>query len=488
MKKMIMLVAAFAATMGAIAAEIAPPLWATADGRQWPYYLNPDGSVEICGVYDYSRGMFVCGINPAPEGVVNVPGTLDGRPVTAIGDSAFRGCVGMTQVNVPDGVETIGANAFMECTGLETANLGKDIKVIEAAAFLFAKNLVSIGIPFGVTTIGVTSFADSGVKNLVFPASVENIGKNALAGTSQLEELTLPKWCEKIPETLWRVQLGLGEKTRIVFKDVGGKVQDWKVSWKKARTLMGEVTRSGVLNMDPVGVIEVKCGKANGKGLASVSAKITDMDGKSTSYKAQKNVDVTGATTKVTFPKTAKNEELSIEINGEEFSGGEEALAGGMRVRSAIVGGNLPDGEAVFSVDFSSGEPLPEDVMTELLPTDVQFSIVNSKFRFPKATVVKVKKNGKTKEYVITIDKENGKTNLSAMKYSYNKKNGQAKGSLTLYRLNKTAKSWKLQKTSAKINGYVIGGAGYGRMNVKWGGKVQNFYKAGFWMRKLPVK
>ena len=89
MKKMIMLVAAFAATMGAIAAEIAPPLWATADGRQWPYYLNPDGSVEICGVYDYSRGMFVCGINPAPEGVVNVPGTLDGRPVTAIGDSGY---------------------------------------------------------------------------------------------------------------------------------------------------------------------------------------------------------------------------------------------------------------------------------------------------------------------------------------------------------------------------------------------------------------
>ena len=38
--------------------------------------------------------------------------------VTSIGDFAFCGCAGLTQVTIPDSVTSIGNTAFYGCTGL----------------------------------------------------------------------------------------------------------------------------------------------------------------------------------------------------------------------------------------------------------------------------------------------------------------------------------------------------------------------------------
>ena len=69
-------------------------------------------------------------VSPKPTGTLTIPSQLDGCKVTAIGEEAFKGCIGLENVVIPDGVEEIGEGAFAGCT-----------------------NLASVAIPASVTSI-----------------------------------------------------------------------------------------------------------------------------------------------------------------------------------------------------------------------------------------------------------------------------------------------------------------------------------------------
>ena len=58
-----------------------------------------------------------------PGGAVTVPATIDGLPVTGIGVSAFYRNDGITRVMLPASVTTIGDNAFHGCTGLTNVTM-----------------------------------------------------------------------------------------------------------------------------------------------------------------------------------------------------------------------------------------------------------------------------------------------------------------------------------------------------------------------------
>lgn len=51
-------------------------------------------------------------------GVVAIPSTLGGSPVTSIGKSAFESCFSITKISIPQGVTSIGDCAFVYCSGL----------------------------------------------------------------------------------------------------------------------------------------------------------------------------------------------------------------------------------------------------------------------------------------------------------------------------------------------------------------------------------
>ncbi len=56
------------------------------------------------------------------EGVVNIPSTLGGYPVTAIGSYAFWGCTLITEISIPASITSIGNSAFGFCTYLAVVN------------------------------------------------------------------------------------------------------------------------------------------------------------------------------------------------------------------------------------------------------------------------------------------------------------------------------------------------------------------------------
>lgn len=66
--------------------------------------------------------------------LINIPATLDGYPVVAIGERAFEG-TSPVAVTIPDGVEAIGWFAFYGCSTLADITIPASVKSIGYAVF-----------------------------------------------------------------------------------------------------------------------------------------------------------------------------------------------------------------------------------------------------------------------------------------------------------------------------------------------------------------
>ena len=71
-----------------------------------------------------------------------------GQPVTAIGSYAFRRCIGLTNIAIPDSVTSIGEYAFDGCSGLTSVTIPDSVKSIGSSAFSGCSSLTEITLPF----------------------------------------------------------------------------------------------------------------------------------------------------------------------------------------------------------------------------------------------------------------------------------------------------------------------------------------------------
>jgi hypothetical protein len=77
------------------------------------------------------------------NGVVTVPGTIEGLPVTGIGDWAFY-ATSVTNVLIPDSVTNIGDGAFFDCESLTNVTIGSSVTNIGNWTFAFCSSLTSV--------------------------------------------------------------------------------------------------------------------------------------------------------------------------------------------------------------------------------------------------------------------------------------------------------------------------------------------------------
>ncbi len=154
------------------------------DGREeemYAYRENEDGTITITGYGGSGTELAI-------------PGEIDGKKVTKIGDYAFSECGSLVSVNMPDGLSEIGSFAFSGCGSLASIKIPGSVSVIGQTAFARCTSLKNLEIPGSVSDIGYTVFAGcSGLESIVFGEGVERIGDQAFANCSSLNNVTMPE-------------------------------------------------------------------------------------------------------------------------------------------------------------------------------------------------------------------------------------------------------------------------------------------------------
>ncbi|EKT2072790.1 leucine-rich repeat domain-containing protein [Flavobacterium psychrophilum] len=86
--------------------------------------------------------------------------TIPNNTVTSIGDAAFEKCSGLTSITIPNSVTVIRRGIFAGCSGLISVTIPNSVTAIENFAFFRCFGLTSVTIPNSVTAIEERAFAD----------------------------------------------------------------------------------------------------------------------------------------------------------------------------------------------------------------------------------------------------------------------------------------------------------------------------------------
>lgn len=140
------------------------------------YTMSENGEITVTGY-------------TGAELVVVLPDSIDGIPVTAIGEAAFEGMGNLKAIYIPDSVSAIGFGAFRDCNSLSTLRT----PVVEVTAHPY------FGALFGASTyeINASEVPDS-LTTLIVGGTVERIPAYGFYDCNSIECIGLPETVKQI--------------------------------------------------------------------------------------------------------------------------------------------------------------------------------------------------------------------------------------------------------------------------------------------------
>ncbi len=192
--------------------EVAP-----SPAEDFEYAVNADGTVTITKY-----------IGSCEDGIVSIPPTFEDKPVTVIGEDAFRDNSEIQTVYCPETTVTIGIRAFSGCTALKAIYGTKNVTEYQNLALAHSPLLSSLAISPDVRVIGdrvfwgtqldnvlyipedrigngitsYDSFADSHVKAILYRVNADNtVTITGIENDNTPLDLTLPSELAGCPVT-----------------------------------------------------------------------------------------------------------------------------------------------------------------------------------------------------------------------------------------------------------------------------------------------
>ena len=148
------------------------------DKNMFAYSENDDGTITITG-----------GTIVTPK--LEIPSELDGKKVSAIGNSAFLFQSFITDLVIPEGVKSLDWYCFNTCENLETVTLPDSLEFIDSWAFERCSKLKTINVPANVTRINGGAFAQNSSMTSITcdPANKNYVSVDGVLFTKDMKEL-----------------------------------------------------------------------------------------------------------------------------------------------------------------------------------------------------------------------------------------------------------------------------------------------------------
>lgn len=111
-------------------------------------------------------------------------------------NGAFAECTNLKDVALPSSITSVGDFAFSECSNLKDVALPDSITSVGEGAFYKCSNIAAIELPVEIKSIGSTAFCETGISEILLPASLQTIGDQAFAwitsdGLGKLTNITI---------------------------------------------------------------------------------------------------------------------------------------------------------------------------------------------------------------------------------------------------------------------------------------------------------
>jgi len=275
----------------------------------YTYSVNSDGTITITKYI-------------GDGGDVKIPGTIDWKTVTVIGDWAFTQ-YDITSITIPDSVTKIDAYAFNDCYNLKSVKIGNSVKSIGNSAFIDCEELAAITIPNSVTKIEDCAFwGCSKLKSAKIGNNVKSIGDWTFWGCENLTAITIPNSVTKLgygafKECLKIKSAKIGSSVKNIEGYTFGSCKELnQITIPNSVTKIGEFAFSGCTKLKSVKI---------GKSVKSIGSSAFNWCENLTSIKIPNSVTTIGASAFLSCKKlksiTIPNSVTEIDATSGELGG-----------------------------------------------------------------------------------------------------------------------------------------------------------------------